>query len=121
MSLTGFENYTVELTDRLLQKVESFLRLLNTYASFDNPRHSKILETELKLSGPDIRKLAAHCILKHIAPVGSDERGYWICLNNEQTDHASAHRLQRAKANYYVGNELKNYFPPEAQGSLFNG
>jgi hypothetical protein len=118
MSLTGFESYTVELTPRLQAKIPDLLWLLKSFATFDKPRHSAILEKELKLTGPEIRKMAAHCILKHIAPIGSDERGYWICQNSEQTGHASAHRIQRGTANLAVGYSLKNYFEPEEQGSL---
>ena len=118
MTLTGFESYSVELTPRLQSKIKDLLWLLETYTTYEKPRHSDVLEKELKLTGPEIRKIAAHCILNHIAPVGTDERGFYLCANYEQAELASRHRIQRGTANLAVGYALKNYFPPEEQGSF---
>ncbi len=118
MRLEGFENVNFEFSESLKKKAEQLLWLLQTYASPEKPRISRLLEQDLNVGGQSIRAMVDYLILECDVPVGSNGQGYWICTNREQAQASARHRKQRAMKGLIVGAALEKMFPPKEQQEL---
>jgi hypothetical protein len=62
---------------------------------FDNPISSKTLESENGLSGSGVREIIREARHRKI-PIGSDDRGYYICKNAGEFQHTINHLKSRS-------------------------
>lgn len=126
MTLKGFEDYTYDVTPKAQVDAERLWEYLNrAHVGFDNKIIGVLAHEKAMLNGGGkcqdayVRRLV-NLLRQWTCPVGSHQKGYWVCVNVAEIQMTIDHLLGRGKSirTAYDGFRIAQDRMSDGQGEL---